>query len=427
MRQTIKPIRRLKGDISVPGELEGAILALLLAAVSDGACAIANLPPGADAIVALIRSAGIKAVQENSTLEVAGGGPRALVAMGDLVDLSAAGDSALPAIAVLAGQGSRLSVRLGEAQRERGAQLLKLLARMGVVSAPEAEGVFTLEGNEQLDGADHPETDLDVALKLALLIAGIYATGATVVREAPSSKDRVDQVLRRRGVEIIPSRQDDARAMTVAGGQQLAPVATAVAGELRLALPLVVAATSIKGSQVAVRNVDMRSAARPFVDLIKQIGGALEVTDTDEGSSDLSVQYARLKATRVADKRAERLLGHVALLAVLATQTEGEFIIRDVAPLRDGDFDYVGHLVAMLRQIDAKVGEYPEGIVVEGGHPLSGGEVDCRDDPDLVMAFTAAGLVAGGEIELNNADCLQEVYPGFFEALTSLQRKTKRG
>ena len=109
----------------------------------------------------------------------------------------------------------------------------------------------------------------------------------------------------------------------------------------------------------------------------------------------------------------ERLIAQVPLLAVLATQTEGEFIIRDIDALRRSEegYDLVAHLLALLRLIGAKVGEYPEGLVIDGGHPLQGASIDSKGDPGTVQAFAVAGLLASGEMEIGGVECLDGVFP----------------
>ena len=56
---------------------------------------------------------------------------------------------------------------------------------------------------------------------------------------------------------------------------------------------------------------------------MRQIGAAIEIVDRDDGVTDLVVSAGKLKATRVADKRAERILKEMAMLSVLATQVDG--------------------------------------------------------------------------------------------------------
>ena len=134
------------------------------------------------------------------------------------------------------------------------------------------------------------------------------------------------------------------------------------------------------------------------------------------------VQSGGLKSTRIAGPRTEKLLEQIPLLAVLATQAQGEFVIRDIEVLRRGEFDYVAHLVA---QIGARVGEYPEGIVIKGGFPLQGGAIETRGDAGLVLAFAVAGLLAESDITLEDAECVDGIYPGFFSTLEKLKESRK--
>ena len=422
MEQRISAARRLEGEARVPGERDGAALALLLAAVSEGESKVDNLPPGSQRLVCWLQSAGIETRRTNSTLAIRGGGPHALQGIEGLVDLTDIGNAALPALALLAGQGTPLRARIPAAQQESCTRLLELLGRMGAACRLEGCDVVSFGPGDGIKGAVHPETDLEAPQKLALLLAGLYGKGATEVREPASSRDRVDELLERRGAGVSRSRRDGARAILVEGGTLLRGDRVSVPGQLRLALPLVVAASSLKGSKVRIRHVGLRSPQRPFIELLRQIGGDTAVEEGD-GDTDLVVGAAKLKGTRVAGSRTERLLDQMEMLAVLATQVEGEFIIRDIASLRQGDFDRVAHLVSALRRMGAKVGEYPEGIVIEGGRPLTGDEIDCRNDSRLAMAFAAAGVLADGETVLADSGCLQEVFPGFCELFQDLQGK----
>jgi 3-phosphoshikimate 1-carboxyvinyltransferase len=133
----------------------------------------------------------------------------------------------------------------------------------------------------------------------------------------------------------------------------------------------------------------------------------------------------RMTSTRVADKRAENLLDHVALLAILATQTEGEFIIRDIESLREGEYDFIEHLAGLLRAVQAKVGEYSYGLVIDGGRPLTGARIETRGHPGLAQAFAVAGLLANGDMDIDDTECVEPVYPGFFDQLDAL-RSPKR-
>jgi len=175
--------------------------------------------------------------------------------------------------------------------------------------------------------------------------------------------------------------------------------------------------------------VSVRPETRTFVDVLRQVNAQVELVEVD-GGTDLVARFGRPKSTRVAEGRAARLLRHVPLLAVLATQAEGEFIIRDIEGLRQGaaghDYDYVAHLVGLLRAVEAKVGEYPEGIVIDGGQPLKGAEIDSRGDAAVIQAFAVAGLLGVGEMVIDDAEGVDEVFPGFFEMLEGIRKEKRR-
>ena len=426
MKQTITPARRLSGELRVPGEAAAASEALVLAALSEGESRIEPVPPEVGPLVGALGQLGVQVESDGSAVKVTGSGLRGLKPSQDILDLASVGSGAVLLLAGLTGQEFDTRVRLGEG-RAAGAEIARRLAASGAVAVEEEEGVFTARAAGELAAVDHPEADLDRVTKLSLLLGGLFSEGSTSVREPVGSRDRADQALRSRGIEVIGSRQGDPpmRLMTMAGAQTLQPLDVDVAGDLSRASALMVAALTVKGSKVRIRRVAINPETRAFLDLLRQIGGGIEIEEAD-GAADLLITHGQLKATRVAEKRAERLLDHVPLLAVLATQTEGEFIIRDIDALRQDDDDRVGHLVSLLRQIDAKVGEYPEGIVIDGGQPLRGGEIDSRGDPALAQAFAVAGLLAAGDMIIDGAECVDEVFPGFFTALDGVKQEIRR-
>jgi 3-phosphoshikimate 1-carboxyvinyltransferase len=247
------------------------------------------------------------------------------------------------------------------------------------------------------------------------------------LREPLKAGERAERPLRQWGVEVLRRRQETEGewALSVEGGQELQARDLEIAGDPPLALPLAVAALGLRRSELRLRRLALRPGKRLFFDLLRQLGAPLAFEENEDGTADLLVRSGKLKPTRIAEKRAEKLLDQVPLLAVLATQTEGEFVIRDVEVLRRGEYDYLAHLVQQLRLIAAKVGEFPEGLVVEGGYPLRGAAIDTRNEVGLTFAFAVAGLWAEEELILSDTQCLEAVFPAFFSTLEKLQERRK--
>ena len=450
---TMSAARVLKGEVTVPGERTAAATTLVLAALADGESRLLNMPPGIEPLVQALRQLGIEIERSHLTAVVKGRGLRGFQATDGVVDLSSAGLAAPLLGAALAGHGGEWTVRAGD-QQQRCAQTLSSMTVMGVRSAPVsagsdggagADGVYTISAtvsaNEPgtLTAAVFAEEQSEASVELALLVAGLYGDGDSVLPLPIRKLDRADHQVRAWGVEVTGSKaQDGKRVVSIAGGQQIQPREVEISGDLELAAPLLTAAASVKGSKVRIRNVVIRPENRTYLDLMRQIGAQIDIEEDQTGSSNASASAgdgavdlvikgsAQLKATRVADKRAEKLLDQVSILAVLATQTEGEFLIRDIEQLRDGETDAVIHLAETLRLMEAKVGEFPEGLVIDGGHPLKGARVDARGDSALAQALAVAGLLASGETQIDGTDSVATTFPGFFEALRSLRQKGKK-
>ena len=426
MEQTISPARKIVGETLVPGELRPTEQALILAILAAGEGHIRNAPPAIDRLVGILQKLGAQISRKKGELVVAGSGLRGFKPVDAPLELDGMAETSLLLVAMLTGQEFTTRVKPGDEQ-ERCRQLLQLLASMGAESGQETESIFVVRGVGKLRGIAHEAVDIDPALKLAVLIAGLYAEGTTSLRESAGNRNRMERFLRERQVTVERRKQEEKNQylVSIEGGQSVQPCNLEIPGDLRLAYPLMVPALVRRGSELKIRRVAIRSGQRGFLDLVRQIGGKVEIEELGNGTADLTISHSELKATRVAAQRTEKVMEQIPLLAVLATQTQGEFVIRDTERLRQGPFDLVSHLFSLLRQTEARVGEYPEGIVIKGGFPLQGARIDSKGDPGLVMAFAVAGLLAESEMAIEASECLDGIYPEFFPTLHALKEKRR--
>ena len=411
MAATVTPVKKIVGQVSVPGERESAERALVLAALSEGNSTVRHVPVAAERVIGLLRELGVDITKRAGNCVVHGVGLRGFREAEGPLDLEGLGNTALLLLPLLAGQTFRSQVKLG-AEAERCQPLLNLLAQVGFAVEQESADTFVI-GGQQAKGfvlSEAPPTD---DLALGAMMAALFAEGTTELRTGT----RVERLLRRRGVAVARRQL-----LSVEGGQALQGVDVEVPGQLELAYPLMGAALCRKGSELTIKRVVVRPGQRAFLDLLRQIGAEIVAEDLREKCEeatrfecDLHVSASPLKATRVAGQRAAKVADQIALLAVLATQVAGTTVIRDIE-----DLPYVEHLCAALRSLDARIGQFPEGLVIKGGVPLQGGQLDSQGDPGLTMAFAVAGLLAEGELTIEGSDCLTPIWPDFFKTVQSI-------
>jgi 3-phosphoshikimate 1-carboxyvinyltransferase len=115
-----------------------------------------------------------------------------------------------------------------------------------------------------------------------------------------------------------------------------------------------------------------------------------------------------------------QLIDELPLLAVVGSQIAGGIEIRDAAELRVKESDRIATTALNLKAMGAEVEEFNDGLRVSCRAQLHGAKIDSRGDHRIAMAFTVAGLLAKGETEITDAECVGVSFPEFFELLESV-------
>jgi 3-phosphoshikimate 1-carboxyvinyltransferase len=115
-----------------------------------------------------------------------------------------------------------------------------------------------------------------------------------------------------------------------------------------------------------------------------------------------------------------QLIDELPLLAVLGTQIAGGIEIRNAAELRLKETDRIATTASNLKAMGAMVEEFTDGLRVAGPVSLHGGNLNSFGDHRIAMAFTIAALLAHGDSEMSEAECVNISFPEFFDTLESV-------
>ena len=139
-----------------------------------------------------------------------------------------------------------------------------------------------------------------------------------------------------------------------------------------------------------------------------------------EPVGDLHIRPSQLRGATFGGPDIVTMIDELPILAVIATQAEGETVVRDAAELRVKETDRIATTVGELRKLGANIEERPDGFVVQGPTRLQGARVHSHGDHRLAMALAIAGLMAEGATAIEEADCIADSFPGFDETLMRL-------
>jgi len=442
MRLSVRAGGPLRGRIRVPGDKSISHRALLLGAIAEGPTRVTNFSAAADclATLACVQALGIEIERSGEgELVVRGRGLRGLRKPCQVLDCGGSATTMRLLAGILAGQPFSSVLTGNEQLRRRPMErVAEPLREMGATVLCREDGglpPMTIYGG-RLRGIDYALPVASAQLKSAILLAGLYAAGPTTVREPGPSRDHTERMLRARGVRL--DLQEGGITLYPAG--TLAALDVTVHGDLSSAAFLVAAACLMPDSELTIEAVDVNRTRTGFLEVLRTMGADIVIDEqpqqgglwscakgaNGEPLADISVrargagERPYLRGVEVGGELVPRMIDEFPILAVVATQAEGETVVRNAAELRVKESDRIAAIVAELRKLGAQIAERPDGFVVEGPTKLQGTTVDSRADHRLAMSLAVAGLVAGGETTVEGVECIGDSFPGFPETLERL-------
>ena len=245
-----------------------------------------------------------------------------------------------------------------------------------------------------------------------LLLAGLYARGATEVREPRPTRDYTERMLAAFGwpVRFSPGRVE------LAGGHRLAATGVSVPADFSSAAFFLVAATLVPGSELLLPRVGINPRRTGLLHVLRAMGADIEQRGAGEQGgepvADLVVRHAPLRGIEVPVEHVVDMIDEFPALFVAAACASGQTVVRGAAELRVKESDRIATMAAGLRQLGIRVDETPDGATIHGGQ-LLGGAVDSHGDHRVAMAFAVAGQLADGPVRIGDTANVATSFPGF--------------
>lgn len=416
-------VRRIRGESSVPGDKSISHRAIMLGAVAEGKSEVRGFLPGADcrSTISCFRRLGVPITELSPThVVVEGQGFEGLKEPEEVLDVGNSGTTIRLLMGILAGRPFH-SVLLGDssiAQRPM-SRVAEPLRRMGAQIRGRAGGNHTplsiLGG--PLTGIRYHSPVASAQVKSAILLAGLQASGSTSVTEPALSRDHTERMLGTFGAPV----QREGLTVTVSGGARLTGQSIQVPGDISSAAFLLAAAAIVPGSELLIRNVGINPTRTGILDVLQMMGARIEVDNVREWAgepvADLLVRHSPLQGTVVEGELIPRLIDEIPVLAVIATQAEGETIIRDAQELRVKETDRIAVVSHFLNQMGAKVEPTEDGMRIQGPTPLTGAAIHSAGDHRIAMSAYVAGLVAEGKTQILGSEAIDISFPSFEHTL----------
>jgi 3-phosphoshikimate 1-carboxyvinyltransferase len=426
-KKTISPGGNVTGVVELPGDKSISHRYAILAALAEGRSEIFNYATAADCRSTLecFRKLDVEIEVTRERVRISGKGLDGLKPPKRALDAENSGSTMRMLSGVLAGQKFTSTItgdgslrkrpmrRVAEPLRQMGAEIR---GRDGDLAPLEIRG-----GN--LRAIDYTLPVPSAQVKSAILLAGLYASGVTAVRESVRTRDHTELALHEFGAKI-ESATDSIR---IQPRPKLIARQLTVPGDLSAGVFLTCAALILPDSSLMFHNVGLSPTRAKVLDFLISIGAQINLASVQlrdgELVGDLSVRYSQLSGGSIAGAQVAEMIDELPMLAVLGAYTEKGIEIHDATELRVKETDRIATLASGLRQMGADVEEFPDGLRVAGrsAGKLRGAKVHPQGDHRIAMALSVAGLGAEGDTVIGDAECVGVSFPEFFATLDRLR------
>ena len=418
-------IKHLNGSIRVPGDKSISHRSIIFGSLAEGETKVYDILRGEDVLstMQVFRDLGVEIEDKDGVVTIQGVGMGGLKAPQNALDMGNSGTSIRLISGVLAGADFEVEMFGDDSLSKRPMDRVTLpLKEMGVTISGQTERDLPplhLKGTKILKPIHYELPIASAQVKSALIFAALQAQGQSVIIEKECTRNHTEDMLHQFGGDLSV----DGKKITVQGPQKLSGQTVVVPGDISSAAFWLVAGLIVPNSRVVLKNVGINETRTGIIDVIRAMGGKLEITDIDPiaKSATLTVETSDLKWIEIGGALVPRLIDELPIIALLATQAQGQTVIKDAEELKVKETDRIQVVADALNSMGAAITPTADGMIIEGKSTLHGARVNTFGDHRIgMMTAIAALLVADGEVELDRAEAINTSYPSFFDDLETL-------
>lgn len=424
----VEPVRTFRGAIDVPGDKSISHRYAILAAMATGTSLIGNYSTSQDCQSTLdcLSHLAVAIKRNRDRVEITSPGWRKLAPTNPTLNAGNSGTTIRLLSALLAACPHHVTISGDDSLNRRPMKrIIDPLSRMGAKIQAREDQFPPLEiTGTALKGIQYRLPVASAQVKSCVLLAGLTAEGETVVIEETPSRDHTERALPYFGASFERRKQH----LKVKGGSELKPVSMKIPGDISSAVYFVVAALLVEGAKLKISGVGVNPSRYGLMALLEDSGAQLDKQFAKEANSepvcDLSVSHSEKFLNdfprEVRGDLIPNVIDEIPILAVLGTRLKNGITVKEASELRKKESDRINAIVTNLRALGVEIEEFPDGFQIPPDQRIRGGRVQTFGDHRIAMAFSIAGLISEQGVEIDDPECADISFPGFFDTLSSV-------
>ena len=434
----ISQIQSLKGEIEVPPDKSISHRALIISSYAEGKTIVKNLLRAEDTLSTkkCLEELGVVIIDNGPELTIDGSG--GLHRTDKILDVGNSGTSIRLLLGMLASHNYKTVISGDSSIQKRpmgrviipltmmGAQFKVNNKNLRLEDLLKSKDVFfpqiEIIGGD-LNGINYEMPVASAQVKSAILIAGLKAKGETKIIEPGYSRDHTERMLEYFGAKI----NIDGNKISISSESKLFARELYVPGDISSAAFFMAAALLIKNSEILIKNVGLNPKRTGIIDVMRKMGAKIEIKNKtiigSEEVGDIFIVQSKLNGIKIEGEIIPKLIDEIPVISLLAALSEGKTEISDAKELRFKESDRLKVITQELSKFGVHIKEKEDGLIIFGNDKLNSAKVNSYKDHRIAMTFIIAGLLAKGETEVEDIDCINTSFPNFINLLNAIKNK----
>jgi 3-phosphoshikimate 1-carboxyvinyltransferase len=423
MNQKFDKIKKVEGELSLPGDKSVSHRSVMFAALAKGKSKIYNLSNGEDvkSTMRCFQQMGIEINNYDSHYEVTGNSFKGLRKPDKDLYAGNSGTTARLLSGILSAQHFESTLTGDESLSQRDMKrIIDPLNKMGSkIESSNSKLPLRIVPAKEIIPIEYELPVSSAQVKSAVLLAGLHSENVTTVIESTPSRNHTEKMLGLK-TEII----DGKIYSYVSKENYPEPAEYFVPADISTASFFIILTLLANDSQLVIKNVLLNKSRMGIIEILKKMGANIifenmkQVNNEDAG--DILVKSSKLKNIRIEERLIPNIIDEIPILSVASVFSEGEFFIKNANELRHKESDRINAICFNMKELGLKIEELEDGFSISGKITNKAPKFESFGDHRIAMSFGILSLflINGGSV--NNFDCVNISNPDFMKQLRSI-------
>lgn len=421
-----KQVKSLKGTVRVPSDKSISHRSFMFLSMAKGRGRIIDPLLSADtkATMAAMQAMGVTFEETVNGFVVTSQGYKDFKEPENVIDCMNSGTTARLLTGVYAPSGKYI-VLTGDASLRRRPmdRVIIPLSQMGAKFAARDNGrclPLTIMPSK-LHSADIIAETKSAQVKSAILLAGVQAEGITTYTEKAVTRNHTEIMLSALGAKITT----EGLKITIEGAAELNAIDIVVPGDFSSAAFFLGAALMFEGSELMLENVGLNPTRSGMLKVLDDMGVKYTIENERGGAEklgDIIISSQSFSGCTVEGDIIPNIIDELPMIATLGLFADSPVTIRNAKELRVKESDRIAATLYNLNALGAETEEYEDGMKV---YPIKNintkAALKSFEDHRIAMVAIMLAKRFGGEITVDNIECVDVSFPTFMETFKSLE------